>query len=99
MYVRNFSNMERGRPVIPMLTNAPTSLKTSEFMSAASANASTHPPPSTVLQWMWPDFLKGQPGHPVRVLLIDDDPNIRLVIAQELLSDMRINLLGQAGSK
>lgn len=47
---------------------------------------------------MWPDFLTGQPGQPVRVLLIDDDPHIRLVIAQELLGDMRINLLAQAGS-
>lgn len=47
---------------------------------------------------MWPDFLTGQPGQPVRVLLIDDDPHMRLVIAQELLGDMRINLLGQAGS-
>lgn len=47
---------------------------------------------------MWPDFLTGQPGQPVRVLLIDDDPHIRLVIAQELLADLRINLLAQAGS-
>lgn len=47
---------------------------------------------------IWPDFLMGQPGQPVRVLLIDDDPHIRLVIAQELLADMRINLLAQAGS-
>jgi len=47
---------------------------------------------------MWPDFLTGQPGQPVRVLLIDDDPHMRLVIAQELLGDMRINLLAQAGS-
>ena len=51
------------------------------------------------VQWMWPDFLKGQPGQPVRVLLIDDDPNIRLVIAQELLADLRINLTGQASNK
>lgn len=47
---------------------------------------------------MWPDFLTGQPGQPVRVLLVDDDPHMRLVIAQELLGDMRINLLAQAGS-
>lgn len=47
---------------------------------------------------MWPDFLAGQPGQPVRVLLIDDDPHIRLVIAQELLSDMRINLVAQAST-
>lgn len=46
----------------------------------------------------WPDFLIGQPGQPVRVLLIDDDPHIRLVIAQELLADPRIDLVAQAGS-
>ena len=47
---------------------------------------------------MWPDFLNGQPDHPVRVLLVDDDPHIRLVIAQELLEDLRINLVAQASS-
>ena len=46
----------------------------------------------------WPTFLKGQTGQPVRVLLIDDDPHIRLVIAQELVADMRIDLIAQAGS-
>ncbi len=45
---------------------------------------------------MWPDFLVGQPGEPVRVILIDDDANMRRVISQELFSDLRINLLGQA---
>lgn len=47
---------------------------------------------------MWPDFLTGQPEQPVRVLLIDDDAHMRRVIAQELLGDLRINLVGQAGS-
>ena len=47
---------------------------------------------------VWPDFLVGQPGEPVRVVLIDDDANMRRVISQELLADLRINLLGQAGS-
>lgn len=46
----------------------------------------------------WPDFLVGQPLKPVRVLLVDDDPCIRHVIAQELLADARIELSGQAGS-
>ena len=46
----------------------------------------------------WPTFLKGQTGQPVRVLLIDDDPHIRRVIAQELVADMRIDLIAQAGS-
>lgn len=47
---------------------------------------------------LWPDFLTGQPEQPVRVLLIDDDPHMSRVIAHELLADLRINLLGQAGS-
>ena len=47
---------------------------------------------------MWPDFLTGQPEQPVRVLLIDDDPQMRRVISQELLGDLRINLLGQGSS-
>lgn len=47
---------------------------------------------------MWPDFLTGQPGEPVRVVLIDDDANMRHVISQELFGDLRINLLGQARS-
>jgi DNA-binding NarL/FixJ family response regulator len=47
---------------------------------------------------LWPDFLTGQEKKPVRVLLIDDDEYMRRVIAQELLSDLRIQLEGQADS-
>lgn len=47
---------------------------------------------------LWPDFLSGQPDRPVRVLLVDDDPHIRLVIANELLADRRIDLIAQAGT-
>jgi DNA-binding NarL/FixJ family response regulator len=47
---------------------------------------------------LWPDFLNGQEAAPVRVLLVDDDEFVRRVIAQELLSDLRIQLEGQAGS-
>lgn len=47
---------------------------------------------------LWPDFLTGQEKSPVRVLLIDDDEFMRRVIAQELLSDLRIQLEGQADS-
>ena len=46
----------------------------------------------------WPDFLRGQPGHPVRVLLIDDDDNMRKIISQELLGDSRTALVAQASS-
>jgi len=48
---------------------------------------------------LWPDFLVGQEKSPVRVLLIDDDEYMRRVIAQELLSDLRIQLEGQADSR
>ncbi|MGV8804216.1 MAG: LuxR C-terminal-related transcriptional regulator [Polaromonas sp.] len=54
--------------------------------------------PRSSLPQMWPDFLTGQPEQPVRVLLIDDDPHMSRVIAHELLADLRINLLGQAGN-
>ena len=43
----------------------------------------------------WPDFLIGQPGSPVRVVLIDDDAQIRHVIARELLGDLRTDLVAQ----
>ena len=46
----------------------------------------------------WPDFLIGQPGKPVRVVLVDDDANIRQVISQELLGDLRTDLVGQGDS-
>lgn len=47
---------------------------------------------------LWPNFLHGQPGQPVRVLLIDDDPLIRKVISQELLGDLRTDVVGEASS-
>lgn len=47
---------------------------------------------------LWPEFLVGQEASPVRVLLIDDDPHIRLVIAQELMTDTRTLLVAQADS-
>lgn len=60
--------------------------------SSPSGTATTSPAS------VWPDFLVGQPEQPVRVILVDDDPHIRHVIAQELLSDTRIQLVAQAGS-
>ena len=44
---------------------------------------------------VWPDFMVGQTTQPVKVLLVDDDPHIRHVIAQELLADDRILLVAQ----
>jgi len=42
---------------------------------------------------MWPDFMTGQVEKPVRVLLVDDDPHMRRVIAQELMADERTMLV------
>ena len=47
---------------------------------------------------MWPDFMAGQLEKPVRVLLVDDDPHMRRVIAQELMADERTLLVAQAAS-
>ncbi|MBP3982090.1 MULTISPECIES: LuxR C-terminal-related transcriptional regulator [unclassified Acidovorax] len=47
---------------------------------------------------IWPDFLVGQTDRPVRVLLVDDDAHIRLVIAQELMADPRTLVVAQASS-
>ncbi|WP_415796401.1 response regulator [Comamonas aquatilis] len=47
---------------------------------------------------MWPQSMVGQEGKPVRVYVVDDDNHIRRVIAQELMSDPRTLLVGQAAS-
>lgn len=47
---------------------------------------------------IWPDFLVGQNERPARVLLVDDDPHIRRVIAQELMNEPRTLLVAQANS-
>ena len=47
---------------------------------------------------MWPDHMVGQPEKPVRVLLVDDDAHLRMVIAQEIMNDRRTMVVGQAGN-
>lgn len=61
---------------------------------APSGHFSTYSNPPSV----WPDFLIGQQAKPVRVLLVDDDEHIRMVIAQELQGDPRTLLVAQASS-
>ena len=43
----------------------------------------------------WPAHLKGQAGKPLQVLLVEDDVHIRHVISNELLKDLRTNLVAQ----
>jgi DNA-binding NarL/FixJ family response regulator len=72
---------------------APEFLTTSACPPASPPRAVHRGVPS-----MWPGFLTGQAGQPVRVLLIDDDANMRRVIAHELLADLRIDLVSQGAS-
>ncbi len=46
----------------------------------------------------WPDYMVGQPGQPVRVLLVDDDPHMRKIVSNELLADLRTDLIAQGTS-
>jgi len=47
---------------------------------------------------VWPDFLIGQIERPVRVLLVDDDAHVRMVITQDLMRDQRTLLVAQAAN-
>ena len=78
-----------------MNTPSPTAspLTTGSSLSSWNSASGRADPGSSV----WPDFLSCEPGRQVRVILIDDDPHIRRVVAQELSADLRIDLVGQAG--
>ncbi len=47
---------------------------------------------------LWPDFLRGQVDHPLRVLLIDSDAGMRSVIGHELNADTRMRLVAMASN-
>lgn len=47
---------------------------------------------------LWPDFLHGQPTHPLRVILIDEDAHLRGIVGHELGQDPRTTLLATAGN-
>ncbi|WPB55492.1 response regulator transcription factor [Xylophilus sp. GOD-11R] len=46
----------------------------------------------------WPELFRGQRERPINVLVVDDDPHIRNVIVQDLLTDLRIQVVGQAAN-
>ena len=81
-------------PVVPptATSSAVPKIGTSSQWSTGQFDTFDNPPS------VWPDFLTGQKTNPVRVLLVDDDPHIRLVIAQELMADPRTLLVAQASS-
>jgi DNA-binding NarL/FixJ family response regulator len=81
---------------LPDVTRIPSGETASTAMAPYRQNAL--PGVCAPATGLWPDFLTGQERSPVRVLLIDDDELVRRVIAQELLSDLRIQLEGQANS-
>ena len=54
--------------------------------------------PSSVHAQMWPDNMTGQKDKPVKAFVVDDDPHVRRVIAQDIMGDQRTLLVGQAGS-
>lgn len=64
--------------------------------SSSLWNAPVAPYPE--MTQMWPETMIGQRDQPVRAFLVDDDPHIRRVIAQDLMNDPRTLLVGQAGS-
>jgi DNA-binding NarL/FixJ family response regulator len=78
--------------------------KDADILAAQTKNDSQLPfisgasPLTAAVAPNWPDFLLGQPGRPVKVLLVDDDSHVRNVIAHELLSDARILLVAQGAS-
>jgi DNA-binding NarL/FixJ family response regulator len=74
------------------LPNAPALTQASGSLRAQAQDAD----PRSGAASVWPDFVAFEPGRQVRVILIDDDPHIRRVVAGELSADMRINLVGQA---
>ena len=48
--------------------------------------------------FIWPESMVGQPGAPLRVLVVDSDSHFRGVVAQELMGDSRTLVAGQADS-
>ena len=48
------------------------------------------------VQPQWPAYLMGQEGRPARVSLVTPDEHISQVIAQELMTDVRTDMVGQA---
>ena len=47
---------------------------------------------------LWPDFMVGQKGSPVKVLIADSDVHIRNIIKRELDSDPRIHVVAETKS-
>ena len=79
-------------------TSADSALGTSAIDPQGDAHSYTSLAPQSTLAMSWPPFLVGQASKPVRVMLVDDDANIRHVISSELMADMRCNLVGQGCS-
>ncbi len=97
---RNIDQLLTARPTkgwLPLreLVNTPAGQVSISLIKSGPMSASHHSGPRHGQAPVWPAFLNGQPEQPVRVLLIEDDPQMSRVIANELQADLRIKLLGQ----
>lgn len=93
--------MSKATAAIPE-SNGKFSANAAAVMSEAAiqpaVQAFSAPTSQSANSMSWPPFLVGQAARPVRVLLVDDDANIRHVISSELMADLRCDLVGQGGS-
>lgn len=48
--------------------------------------------------YLWPASMRGQPGAPIRVHLVDSDPVVRRLVSDELTQDSRTAVAGEAAS-
>lgn len=48
--------------------------------------------------YLWPVSMRGQPGSPIRVHLVDSDPVVRGLVGDELTRDARMAVVGEAAS-
>lgn len=83
-----------GDDVVTTLPSHPDCFKSSKLPDPFCA---TYRPGNRSVE-LWPEFLAGQPGRPVKVLVIDDDAHVRKVICQELIADLRCDVVAQGRS-
>ena len=80
------------------MSDIPETVLTYQASSESLSRGAASPGFSGAQSSIWPDFLKGQADRPIRVLLVDDEINMRNVVANELFNDRRCDLVAQGSS-